>query len=349
MQRTPPKPTLIQGQSVSEPDLTSSTTKVGSNSDDFNITMRANKRSRLNDSPVNEPDPAVHPEFTAFKTELLEIFSKWKTGQKQLVTEDSLRHIIKQELGTTIKETIKELVADQLSSINERLDCFHNSLQFFNQKFEEIKSQLVERDSIIANLQADNERLKSNANDLTTRLGVVEQHLRESNIEINGIPEHKSENLANTLINLSAAIGSPLNDKDILQITRIAKLNKDSDRPRSVIAKLQSPRQRDTILAAVVNYNKKNPQDKLSSHHLGIAGHRAPVFVSEHLSPANKQLHAATRKLAKETSYKFVWIRNGRIFVRKDVDHDSIYIRNADTLKRLKNSPPLSVSSQSGN
>ncbi|KAJ8728596.1 hypothetical protein PYW07_006292 [Mythimna separata] len=154
MQRTLPKPTLTQGQSVSEPDLTSSATKVGSNSEDFNITMRANKRFRLNDSPVKEPDPALHPEFQNGKPD-------------------------------------------------------------------------KEKDSITANLQADNERLKSNANELTTRLGVVKQHVRESNIETNGIPEYKNENLANTLINLSTTIGSPLNDIDILQITQIAKLNKN--------------------------------------------------------------------------------------------------------------------------
>lgn len=335
MGKTPAKPTLAHGQSLSESDLLSATNeKAATTSAEFNVTMR-NKRIRLEDSPTN--DPGLHPEFSDFKTELLEMLTKWKANQEQLVTEESLKNIIKQELGMTISRSIKELVADQLSSINERLNGFHDSLQFFNEKFEDFKKRIEERDSTITSLQADNERLKSNVNELTTRLGVIEQHLRESNIEINGIPENKNENLANTLIHLSTTIGSPLNDTDILQITRIAKLNKDNDRPRSVIAKLQSPRQRDTILAAVSSYNKKNPEDKLSSHHLGIAGNRTPVFVSEHLSPANKQLHAAARKLAKETSYKFVWIRNGRIFVRKDVNHDSIFIRNVDTLKRMRN------------
>lgn len=75
--------------------------------------------------------------------------------------------------------------------------------------------------------------MKTNENELTTRLNEVEQQMRENNIEINGMPEHNNENLANTLINLSKTIGSSLNDSDILQITQIAKLNKDNNRLRS--------------------------------------------------------------------------------------------------------------------
>lgn len=283
----------------------------------------------------NQPK-AITPDYSCANVTMRKKRSNSPTHEKY-VTEDTLRDIMKQELTVTIKMIIKELVADQLNNINQRLESFHDSLTFINVQFEDFKNRLEEKDSIITKLQDQNNHLQSNVSELTTRLGVVEQHMRENNIEINGIPEYKNENLANTLINLSKTIGSPVNDNDILQVTRIAKLNKDSDRPRSVVAKLQSPRQRDTLLAAVINFNKKNPQDKLSSHHLGIAGTRVPVFVSEHLSPTNKHLHAATRKFAKENSYKFVWIRNGRIFVRKNVECDSIYIRNLDSLKRLKN------------
>ncbi|CAB3257525.1 unnamed protein product [Arctia plantaginis] len=199
-----------------------------------------------------------------------------------------------------------------------------------------MKKNLEAKDAIIDQLQADNKRLLTDVVDLTSRLTIVEQHMRDSNLEINGIPEHHNENLVNTFIHLTKTIGSPVTDSEILQITRVAKMNQNVDRPRSVIAKLRTPRQRDTILAAVFNYNKKNPQQKLNSSHLGIAGKCSPVYVSEHLSPTNKRLHAETRKLAKQVSYKFVWVRNGRIYVRKDEQSQAIYIRNQDCLSRIK-------------
>lgn len=101
--------------------------------------------------------------------------------------------------------------------------------------------------------------------------------------------------------------------------------------------KLRSPRRRDELLAAVVKYNKnKEKVNKLNSNDLGIAGPRSSVFVSEHLTPTNKYLHAAVRKRAKEANYRFVWVRNGRIFVRKsEEDANVILIRNLKCLDKL--------------
>lgn len=125
-------------------------------------------------------------------------------------------------------------------------------------------------------------------------------------------------------------------DGDIQHVTRIAKMNKDSKRPRAVILKLRSIRYRDQLLAAVHKFNKsKKQQDKLNSTHLGLAGTAEPVYVAEHLTPANKSLHALTRKKAKEAMYSFVWIRDGRIYVRKNENSSALLIRNHDSLNLI--------------
>ncbi|CAH2102050.1 unnamed protein product [Euphydryas editha] len=126
-----------------------------------------------------------------------------------------------------------------------------------------------------------------------------------------------------------------INDKDILHCTRIAKTNPSSTRPRSIVVQLASTRLRDQLLAAVVNYNRINPQKKLNSSHLGYAGLKSPVYVVEHLSPNNKALHAAARIKAKEMNYKYVWVRNGKIFVRKSEGAELIQIRNKNSLSKI--------------
>ncbi|KAG8284259.1 hypothetical protein J6590_106999, partial [Homalodisca vitripennis] len=35
------------------------------------------------------------------------------------------------------------------------------------------------------------------------------------------------------------------------------------------------------------------------------------------LSPARRRLHALARKFQREKNYKFLWVRNGKIFMRK--------------------------------
>ncbi|CAH2084842.1 unnamed protein product [Euphydryas editha] len=148
-------------------------------------------------------------------------------------------------------------------------------------------------------------------------------------------PEHKSENLLNTVQQLGRIVESPISESDILHVTRIAKLNKESNRPRSVIVKLRSQRHRNELLAAVTRFNKKNKDKKLSTEHLGLGGRREPIFVSEHLTLSNKQLHAAARKKAKEAGFKFVWIRDGRILTRKSEQSQAIHIKDDESLKLL--------------
>lgn len=248
------------------------------------------------------------------------------------VTEDSLRRILVEELSHMIEGKINKLVTVQLKSINERISEFSESIAYFNKQYDEMKAELNEKSTTILGLQRDNESLKSSVNDLSLRLRLAEQNMREANLEINGIPEHKSENLPTVIAQIAATVGCDVRDEDVYQVTRVAKLNKEGDRPRTVIVKLRSPRHRDAMLAAVTKFNKKNSNGKLSTQHLGIAGTPKPVFVSEHLSPANKYLHAAARLKAKQEGFKFTWVRNGRVYVRRDEYSPAIFIRNSESL-----------------
>lgn len=258
------------------------------------------------------------------------------TRTDDYVTETKLRSILQQELKGALKSTMGELVAAEIKNMSEQIRELKDSMAFFNTRYEDLKSILEERNTLVEILKSDNDKLKSTVSDLTNRLHLVEQNMRDSNIEINGIPEHKQENLTKVIEQLAKTIDAPVTGEDILHITRAAKMSKDNSRPRSVIVKLRAPRQRDAILASVSSFNKKNNKEKLHTQHLGLGGPCKPVFVSEHLSPTNKSLHAATRLRAKECNYKFTWVRNGRIFVRKDEFSEAFLIRNMDSLGLIK-------------
>ncbi|CAH0715998.1 unnamed protein product, partial [Brenthis ino] len=242
------------------------------------------------------------------------------------LTESTLRGIIKQELLIAIGE----LVTTHLNTINEQTTGFHECMTFINTQFEEMKAAMAKKSTIIDNLKNENDQLNVTVKDLNTRLNIVESYLRECNVEVNGIPEHRTENLVNTMVQLGQVVKNPLSSDDIQHVTRVAKLNKNSDKPRSVIVKLCTTKHLDAFLAAVAQFNKKNPTDKLNSHYLGIGGSCAPIYVSEHLTPGSKSLHAAARLKAKHMKYRFTWIRNGKIYVRKDEFSQALLIKSED-------------------
>lgn len=308
-------------------------------SDNSNTPLRA-VQSIENDSTLPYTTPSASSNSKVERKESASEFVTQRTksasqhqpcATKSLaVSRDDLRLLIRQE----IQSSIRELIDERLKGISKQIRDFEDSLTFMNNIYEDFKKGLDTKFNVVEELKKENSALQQAVTDLSHRLNAVEQNMRENNIELNGIPEQRSENLSNIVIQLTKTVDNPIISEDILHVTRVSKLSKN-ERPRSVIVKLRSARQRDEVIAAVIKYNRKNPKDKLSSVHLGLSGNRTPVYVSEHLTPTSKALHAATRLKAKELSYKFVWVRNGRIFVRKDEESQHKLIRNTESLSKL--------------
>ncbi|XP_075990270.1 uncharacterized protein LOC142985913 [Anticarsia gemmatalis] len=187
----------------------------------------------------------------------------------------------------------------------------------------------------LGRLYKEKDQMSTTVQDLLTRIQVIEQHSRYNNIEIQCVPEHKQENLVSTVMQISKVISCNLNETDIHHCTRVAKSNREDKRPRAIVVKFATPRLRDTFLAKTIKFNKANPKDKINSSHIGIGGNKTPIFILEHLSPINKKLHATARQMAKEKGFKFVWIKQGRVFMRKSETDQSIYVKNLDTLKNI--------------
>lgn len=187
-----------------------------------------------------------------------------------------------------------------------------------------------------AQLKAENQELRSTMSDLSDRMNNMEQHVRENNLEIHGIPENRAENVRNVIQQCAKVVKYDLKSEDVILCTRVAKQNRVSKLPRTIIVKFKSMGCRDGFYSAVHRYNKSHPKEKLNTSLLGYAGEKIPVYVSEHLSPQNKTLHAAARMKAKAASFKFVWVRNGRIFARKDPTSQYIHVKNTSSLDLIK-------------
>lgn len=164
----------------------------------------------------------------------------------------------------------------------------------------------------------------------------MEQLSRTNNLEIQCVPEHKSENLYSTVQQLANTIKCPLAESDLQYCTRIAKFNTNSPRPRSILVKFSSRRLRNNFLAGIIKFNRNNQSNKLNTSHLGFGDKKiSPVFVSEHLTPETKSLHAAARHKAKELNYKFTWVRDGKVFLRKSETSNFILVKDTEVLKSL--------------
>lgn len=236
---------------------------------------------------------------------------------------------------TTILSQVREQITFENKSIHKIIAEIRNSVTFVCTQNEDLSKELKEKSLLVDSLKAQNESLQSQISAVVIQCNIMEQQARNCNIEIQCVPEDKNENLLTTIKKLGQAVSRELADNEIVNFHRVPKLNQDSNRPRAIVAKFINLRVRDDILAAVKQFNKSHSSCKLHSGHLGVAGSKQPVYVGEHLSPANKKLHAAARAAVKAKQYEFIWIRNGKIFVRKNMTSKAIVVANEEAVKRL--------------
>lgn len=250
-----------------------------------------------------------------------------------------IQEIIKAEFSNMLAQFNENLVStmnNKLETVKSEMKEMVKSMQFMNKQFEDFESNQKASNETMKWLEKENTELKTTIANLSVRLNNLEQQSRSNNIELQCVPETKNENVYTIVTQLGKAVNCDVQEKDILNCTRVAKTNSSSTRPKSIVVQLASPRLRDQLLASVIKHNQNNPQNKLNSGHLGFVGQKAPVYVAEHLSPTNKTLHAAARMKAKEMSYRYVWVRNGKIFARKVDGAEYILIRNMESLSKMK-------------
>lgn len=241
---------------------------------------------------------------------------------------------LKEETATILSQ-VKQQMALENKAIYSVIEELKSNVGTVCSQYEELRNALSEKSQMIDNLKTENRTLQLQLDAINSQINTMEQQSRACNVEIQCVPENRNENLLTVIKQLGNIISRPLDDSEIMNIHRVPKINQASERPRAIVAKLVSPRVRDELLAAVKQFNRSHESEKLHSGHLGYADEKHPVYVTEHLSPANKKLHAAVRAAAKEKQYQFVWVRNGKIFVRKNTTSRSLVISTVDAIKRL--------------
>ncbi|CAH2092479.1 unnamed protein product [Euphydryas editha] len=304
---------------------------------------------RRNKGDIIEPTGGVVPVHTATSDYVENVTIRCKETTNSNIDHTITSSVSMQEVRNIVREELQILFETFSKDIMKQIDCkfqemLHNmtaintSIEFLEQKYEDVRQELSLKFETILHLERENKSLRTDVNKLQSRLSLMELQSRACNVEVQCVPEFKNENLVATINQIASVIKCDIDKKDIITCTRVMKLNKDSPRPRSVLVKFSSPRVRDTFLAASIEFNKKAKTnlDKLNTSHLGIGGDKKPVYICEHLTPAVKALHAEARLCSKKLGYRFVWVKNGRIFMRKSDKSDYIYIKNSEVLKGLK-------------
>jgi hypothetical protein len=200
-------------------------------------------------------------------------------------------------------------VMDKLKGLDE----IKKSCDFLNDKYDEfIKTQEKQQKTInefntnVGKLISDSRDKDVRIAKLSARVSELEQIRLDNVIEISGIPVKNGENL--DLVIQKIADECELSTDDVVDVTRIS--TKRSDRAPLIEVKFTTPTARNSWMQ-----RKKGRQ--LTVDDVLENGSETKVYLNEKLTFENKRLFFLARQKGKEKNYKYIWVKNGKIFVRK--------------------------------
>lgn len=238
-------------------------------------------------------------------------------ASKLLVIHDQLNELI------TLQSDVK-LIREELTLIKESINNRLESVSDRVTKLEDQLNSLKEVTKTVVDLGHDFDKITEESNSR-------DQWTRRSNIELIGIPEKKNENLIDLIKKLGQISGFLVDPQmDIDFVTRVAPRDYNGKQLRPIVLKMISRYRKDDFVSAL-------RRAKLTTGDLGYDGcDNNKVFVNDHLTSRNKYLLRQAKAIAKEKGFKWVWVRNCNIIVRRNDSSSPIYIKTADDLNKIK-------------
>lgn len=232
----------------------------------------------------------------------------------------------------TLKTTV-EKISSEHNIFRSELSDLADSLSFHAKKQEDLNcviDTISAETAKLSTVQGELAECKSSLSKLQQDYNIQQQRDRMYNLEISGIPERKTEDLRQCLLSICTTLGVQLSNNEVVHIHRVP--TRVPNKPKNIVARMSTILAKDSIISAI---RKKKG---ITTSDIGISNreHSARIYINEHLTPFYKTLYKKTRETASEAKYEHVWVRNCKIFVRRNDSSPPINIQDYKDIGKIK-------------
>lgn len=214
-------------------------------------------------------------------------------------------------------QSIVQLTAT-VTDISARVDAFDQRLSLIEKK----PSPNSTLDSSIS----------SSITAVTKRIHRMECENRDQELAITGLPDFPNNKITETIQIIAKVIGITYSSNDVSLATKISH-SKGKHKP--LIIRFTSTFIRDSWLA-----QKKLKQELFASEIFSNWPHTL-VNINERSTTKERQILSEAKKFAQMNKYKFVWMKRGVTYLRKDENsHIERYAAVTECISRLNNPQP---------
>ena len=245
--------------------------------------------------------------------------------------------------------------------VNSKLDVISRHIEGIKDRVSACESRMVKLEERVDSIErrgggeasaaaaAADSQLMSTIEQLKSELNDRDQELLCNDVELSCVPELKGENVVHSVLVLAKKLGVEVSDRDVVSAVRVGRVLEgggaaaEEARPRVIVVRVARRALRDQLLQAA------RVRRGATTEGTGLPGQPRRFYVNERLTRVNRQLFRRARELAGRHGWRFVWSRDGKVFVRRHDGRDAPRhrVRNEQDLVRVFG--PDSVGPENGN
>lgn len=233
---------------------------------------------------------------------------------------------------STLSDVIVSMQSD-FNHLKSTQKTFETTLETFGVKLtsiSELSKYVEDHDKRIEELEKTCVEYKQQLDSLSWKLDDSEQKNRTNNVQIDGIPLVKNENLFEVTLKLVSSLNVEITKSDITNVTRVRTANPKKIKP--IICRIKNPVLVANILKAV---RKNKPTLAILGLNNENYNNSDPIYINEHLTVTRKQLFFKTKQFKIKNNFEFLWVKNGKIFLKKNANSETINITASTDLSGL--------------
>lgn len=207
--------------------------------------------------------------------------------------------------------SLPTLVAD-VKTIKEDISDLKSANAFLSSKVEDQSIRLTGIESRVLEiepLQATVDIYRNEVRTMKGQLSTSDQRSRLNNVEIKGIPIRKDENLFAIIDTISNKVNYVFSQTQINYLYRIPLHN---TKEKAIVVSFLNRYIKEEFVAAA------RAVKNLTAADVGFRESPNRVYVNDHLNAELKSLLSKVKLTAKEKNFSYVWVKYGKIHVRKN-------------------------------
>lgn len=228
-----------------------------------------------------------------------------------------------------------ENIFTEIRQFREDSRAMKVSIDSTHEKIDEVKgmitAQQVDIDKCkneIEDLRGENAYLHRELSQVKQELCDVQQYSRRNAVDIQGVPETKSENVFEVVKKIASVLRFELKPDMVDAVHRLAG-GVSTSRPRGIILKFVRRGDCDELLRLA------KVKRGFSASELGITSDNK-IYINPSLSKTNRELLYWAKSAAREGQVRFAWFSNGKVLIRKRDGQPAIHITSRSQLQNRR-------------